>query len=1369
MRRQLIFKHAISLFAFCSSTLASPALSAETAEQYFARQMGDCTTSINGWLTYLSTQQCHVIRNGQDVTEPCAAVVETISGVGWTGLQAVPLNFHGDPFGCGAQFPVYSGPSSALQTSKSVETETLKNGRKECGSQIDVAKKTVSEAIPIQGTSFLLVYSSEYNFARKSSRSLGYSWQFLEGTSYAHVVKITSAGSVQSYNYPAFPTLRFDWTWDGVTGADNSKPFISKAQVNVALNQIVPIEGWPDFNAKLFEENALLLVYRPEAWGLSGWTVNVHHYFDRGSKTMFWGTGESQKMNGFKTISLAPYGSVDLVPSLNGKEVYIFDQQGRHLETRNAFTNSSIYRFLYSPDNKLAEIKDIDGQSTIFHRDSSGLLTSVEAPFENVTAVTLSPSGLIATATTPLGTTYSMDYDTQKFLTTFTRPDGLQTAFSYDSDGNFTREDKNNGFFQSFVDTLTDLTKSVVHNTNAGTIGIDEVARIGTKETIVSKDGSGAVRSKREDTSLSTRIEQDEMTTEITYANDEVWGSLAPKIYSRTINASENRPGSFANFSLIQYPNKSTVLADFSNPLSAQQISIQESVPFVNLRTVYDVGNRTLKTTDSNNRVTTTVFNSSDRPIRIFNDNLSTDISLEYFPNGLLSKVKQSGREVSYSYDTKGNVLTMTESGPTSSATTQFLRLPNGLVHKVIAANGEVTNYEYTSSGALKKIVTSSGAEHIFEYEIGDLLSSTLNPFVSSVTNSSIYEYDVNKRLAKVTKPSGRFMEYQYKSGSNWLKSIRTSSGTNEYTELNASGRVQTAKSSDNVQTSYVWMGPVITEEKYFDTDGSVIATLNYDYAYHSPLLTQIRINNQQSIGFDYGNELLIKNISVGTAGISYTYSKESATEVTNETFFSSGTASAVYKTTSTGRRTAEHRFAKGSNGKLVKLEINDSPETGLPQESKTAVFSTLSGAVVGSASFEKSTHSYDQSKRLIASVRQTGPAEDQITDSTNVSYAMPIDKNGNITSYTAVKSGTTLATNAQHDAQDRLLSLQGSVNREYAYNDDGDMMSMTNCFGTVFYDYDEYSNLKKVTLPSGKVIEYKVDAFNRRIKKLVNGATQEYYLWYDSTRLAAVLDKDKKFKLVYVYGPTSRTPVAVVKGGITYKVISDPDLGSIRYVVDVGNGTIVQEMAYDAYGNIMKNSNPDFQPLGFAGGLMDKDTRLVRFGARDYDPTIGRWTTKDPIGFEGGNNFYEYGRSNPVAHIDPSGLSYIKFNRSTGTLSVYDKKGNLIGTFNASNNVVTTAPAGNVPVGQFAFSHWTSHPESSQNGPYGSFGNFVFAFPNGTGIGVHAGRANSCDSQNRCGYEYNTLGCVRTTDTATQFLFELNITDPLQYIIVEQ
>src|SRR5205823_1621403 len=106
-----------------------------------------------------------------------------------------------------------------------------------------------------------------------------------------------------------------------------------------------------------------------------------------------------------------------------------------------------------------------------------------------------------------------------------------------------------------------------------------------------------------------------------------------------------------------------------------------------------------------------------------------------------------------------------------------------------------------------------------------------------------------------------------------------------------------------------------------------------------------------------------------------------------------------------------------------------------------------------------------------------------------------------------------------------------------------------------------------------------------------------------------------------------------------SYRIITDR-LGSPRLVINVATGTVAQRMDYDEFGNVIEDTKPGFQPFGFAGGLYDRDTRLVRFGARDYDAGTGRWTAKDPILFDGTQaNLYGYVLNDPLNWRDPYGL----------------------------------------------------------------------------------------------------------------------------------
>ncbi|WP_126580882.1 RHS repeat-associated core domain-containing protein [Tengunoibacter tsumagoiensis] len=90
--------------------------------------------------------------------------------------------------------------------------------------------------------------------------------------------------------------------------------------------------------------------------------------------------------------------------------------------------------------------------------------------------------------------------------------------------------------------------------------------------------------------------------------------------------------------------------------------------------------------------------------------------------------------------------------------------------------------------------------------------------------------------------------------------------------------------------------------------------------------------------------------------------------------------------------------------------------------------------------------------------------------------------------------------------------------------------------------------------------------------------------------------------------------------------------------------GQEVNAYKYDPYGNIVSQQEQSGlnNPWKYAGGYYDSSTGLTKFGIRYYDPTVGRWTQRTPVGgslqetLKG--NPYMYADNNPVNEVDPSG-----------------------------------------------------------------------------------------------------------------------------------
>ena len=630
----------------------------------------------------------------------------------------------------------------------------------------------------------------------------------------------------------------------------------------------------------------------------------------------------------------------------------------------------------------------------------------------------------------------------------------------------------------------------------------------------------------------------------------------------------------------------------------------------------YDGRGNVIRTTDDDtadessgrNLVTNYSYDAHNRLLsqQTIGDNMRWSDAYNYDVNGnLATHTDSEGQTTTFTYDA-ANQLTGVEDP--LNQTTGFTYTAKSELATITQANGEEIRFGYDAFGNLETLTPPDRPAHSFDYSLREETTAYTPPDVGIGATETGYTYNALGQVTGETRPDGRTISYAYDSA---LRLIRLTQprGDTTYTYNPATDQLTGIAAPDGVTLSYGYDNELLTSVAW---GGPLNGTVNYGYD-DRYRLTSLAVNGVNTIAYAYDSSSFLTkagDLAIERLPQSRALDGTSLNQVTDS-----------YGYDSFGKLTRYQASAGGSIIYELRYSYDDLDRIATQTE-------TIGGSTTAYA------YSYDAVGRLIGVTANGAPVA-----------AYTYDGNGN--RLTGPDGATGI-----YDAQDRMLSYGGS---SYTYTANGELLTKVENGQTTTYDYDVFSNLMAVTLSGGTQIEYLIDGMDRRIGRKVNGALVQGFLYQDQLEPIAEVDGSGNVISRFVYAISDHVPDYMIKGGTTYRIISD-HLGSVHLVVNASTDAIAQQMNYDEFGRVIQDTNPGFQPFGFAGGLYDRDTGLTRFGARDYDPETGRWTTKDPIGFGGGDiNLYVYSASDPINWIDPSGLEFICHDYMNITESVGD------------------------------------------------------------------------------------------------------------------
>lgn len=899
-----------------------------------------------------------------------------------------------------------------------------------------------------------------------------------------------------------------------------------------------------------------------------------------------------------KSVKGITEGAFTRVADEKGKEVYYFDSMGKISHTKNALTGTTIFSFSYDSSNRLTSIMEPFNRVTTFSRYASGALKAIIAPNGAKASITINANGYMSKLVNPNNEVYLMTYDgAGGLLKTFMPPNGDITTLVYDNLGNLISDSHSNGF-----SALLEKDASGIKRTSAeGRVTLSNYFQNGGRE--VTKTPSN----------LEYYITNGDNVKQISSPTGE-------EMYAYQADSRFN--GQVKNLQWSKIDNFGSRLTNFTKDVSLfsstdiysiNKITDIESIGSSEITSVYDGPTRTKTTSTKLGRTSKVQFDEYERPILSQQGDLVAEDF--YYTNNLLSKITQGTRKFVFSYysndllksvrNTVGDVVTFTYDAAQRIKTK-------------ILPDLRVITYNYDSNGNLTSITPPGKSEHKLSFGLNDLLATYEPPLISGVNNvSTHFSYNNDKQITKIVRPDGQELNFIY----NQVTGLNTSIEGNFDTINMEYGKDLLFGIYQGANTLYQFFQGTVVNNSRYSMNGVEI----YEYSRSPVSEAGEKVGNEvihgqgvgsvsRSINYIYDtDEYLIK---AGDLNIKYNFPNGQVVQTTL------GSIKDYYYYNAFGE--LRKYVAKFKSDVIYEYELQRDALGRITK--KTEILNSVTSVF---------DYVYDNSGRLI-----------QVSTNGVVSSIYTYDSNSNRS------GGNVRGENivASYDEQDRLTSYNGVA---LTYNSNGELLTK----GNENFTYDIFGNLREYT-KGNTSLKYEVDPLQRRSGKKINNNILSRYVYNPEGKIVGQLDKNNKLVKTFVYATKSQIPDFYIDSNNNkFRIITD-HLGSLRLVVSK-SGRILQIMEHDEFGKVLQDTRPDFMPFGFAGGLYETRTKLVRFGARDYDSEIGRWLSKDPIDFEGGDtNLYGYVLQDPVNFLDEDGFEARCANPSGCTLPISSMPG---------------------------------------------------------------------------------------------------------------